>query len=75
MANPIPAAHALEDDEIEVVIDEAIREMGRLGITGKDTTPFLLSKIAERTGGRSLAANIELVLNNARLAAEIASAL
>ena len=43
--------------------------------TGKDTTPFLLAKIAERTGGRSLAANIELVVNNARLAAEIASAL
>ena len=75
VANPIPAEHALHDDEIGVVIDEAIREMGRLGITGKDTTPFLLAKIAERTGGRSLAANIELVVNNARLAAEIATAL
>jgi len=75
VANPIPAGHALEDDEINAVIDEAIEEMERLGITGKDTTPFLLSKIAERTGGRSLAANIELVLNNARLAAEIAGAL
>ena len=75
VANPIPAEHALHDDEIGVVIDEAIREMGRLGITGKDTTPFLLARIAERTGGRSLAANIELVVNNARLAAEIATAL
>ncbi len=75
VANPIPAEHALDDDEIGVVIDEAIREMGRLGITGKDTTPFLLARIAERTGGRSLAANIELVVNNARLAAEIATAL
>ena len=75
VANPIPAVHALEDDKINVVIDEAIGEMERLGITGKDTTPFLLAKIAERTGGRSLAANIELVLNNARLAAEIAGAL
>ena len=75
VANPIPAEHALHDDEIGVVIDEAIREMGRLGITGKDTTPFLLARIAERTGGRSLAANIELVINNARLAAEIATAL
>ena len=75
VANPIPAGHALEDDEINVVIDEAIEEMQRLGITGKDTTPFLLAKIAERTAGRSLAANIELVLNNARLAAEIAAAL
>jgi len=75
VANPIPAEHALHDDEIGVVIDEAIREMGRLGITGKDTTPFLLARIAERTDGRSLAANIELVVNNARLAAEIATAL
>ena len=75
VTNPIPAGHALEDDEINVVIDEAIEEMGRLGISGKDTTPFLLSKIAERTEGRSLAANIELVMNNARLAAEIAGAL
>ena len=75
VTNPIPAGHALEDDEINVVIDEAIEEMGRLGISGKDTTPFLLSKIAERTAGRSLAANIELVMNNARLAAEIAGAL
>jgi pseudouridine-5'-phosphate glycosidase len=75
VANPIPVEHALDDDEIGVVIDEAIREMGRLGITGKDTTPFLLARIAERTDGRSLAANIELVVNNARLAAEIATAL
>ena len=75
VANPIPAEHALDDDEIGVVIDAAISEMAHLGITGKDSTPFLLAKIAERTGGRSLAANIELVVNNARLAAEIASAL
>lgn len=75
VANPIPVEHALDDDEIGVVIDEAIREMERLGITGKDTTPFLLARIAERTDGRSLAANIELVANNAKLAAEIATAL
>jgi len=75
VANPIPARHALEDDEIDAVIDEALGEMGRLGITGKDTTPFLLARIAERTAGRSLAANIELVVNNALLAAEIATAL
>ena len=75
VANPIPAEHALDDDEIGIVINEAILEMERLGITGKETTPFLLAKIAERTAGRSLAANIELVVNNARLAAEIAAAL
>jgi pseudouridine-5'-phosphate glycosidase len=75
VANPIPAEHALDGDEVGIVIDEAIAEMERLGITGKETTPFLLAKIAERTEGRSLTANIELVVNNARLAAEIAAAL
>ncbi len=75
IANPIPAAHALDDQEIDGAIEHAIAEMGRRGITGKDTTPFLLAQIAERTGGRSLDANIELVVNNARLAAEIANAL
>ena len=75
VANPIPAAHALDEREIDAVIEEALLEMNDLGITGKDTTPFLLAKIAERTGGRSLRANIELVVNNARLAAEIATAL
>ncbi len=75
IANPIPAAHALADDEIDGAIGDAIAEMEHLGITGKDTTPFLLAKIAERTEGRSLAANIELVVNNARLAADIARAL
>jgi len=73
VGNPIPAEHALDDDEIEGVIAEAIAEMTRTGITGKDTTPFLLAKIAERTDGRSLDANIQLVLNNARLAAGIAA--
>jgi pseudouridine-5'-phosphate glycosidase len=75
IANPIPAEHALDKDEIDAVIADAIVDMERLGVTGKDTTPFLLARIAERTEGRSLAANIELVVNNARLAAEIARAL
>ncbi len=75
IANPIPAEHALDGDEIDAVIADAIKEMEQQGITGKDTTPFLLEKIAERTQGRSLRANIELVVNNARLAAEIAGAL
>jgi pseudouridine-5'-phosphate glycosidase len=75
IANPIPAEYALDEDEIDAVIAEAVREMNTRGITGKDTTPFLLARIAECTEGRSLAANIELVVNNARLAAEIARAL
>jgi pseudouridine-5'-phosphate glycosidase len=75
ITNPIPAEHAMDKDEIDAVISDAIVDMKRLGVTGKDTTPFLLARIAERTEGRSLAANIELVVNNARLAAEIARAL
>ncbi len=73
VAVPIPEEHALDGDEIDGVIEDAIKEMQRQGITGKDTTPFLLASIAERTGGRSLDANIQLVINNARVAAEIAA--
>ncbi len=72
IAVPIPEEHALDGDEIDGVIEDAINEMQRQGITGKDTTPFLLASIAERTAGRSLDANIQLVINNARVAAEIA---
>jgi len=72
IAAPIPAEHALPGDEIDGVIEQALAEMRRQGIAGKDTTPFLLSSIAERTGGRSLEANIQLVINNARIAAGIA---
>ena len=72
IAVPIPEEHALDRDEIDGVINEAIAEMRRQGITGKETTPFLLARIAERTGGRSLEANIQLVINNARVAANIA---
>jgi pseudouridine-5'-phosphate glycosidase len=75
VANPIPARHALDGAEIEAVIGDSIAEMKRRGIGGKDATPFLLAKVAESTEGRSLRANIELVVSNARLAAEIARAL
>ena len=57
---------------IEKVINKAIEEMQQQGIHGKQSTPFLLSKIAQVTQGESLAANIQLVLNNARLGADIA---
>ena len=72
IAVPIPEEHALDPDEIDAVIEDALAEMGRLGITGKETTPFLLGRIAEKTGGKSLDANIQLVINNARVATEIA---
>ena len=68
----MPAEHALDPGEIDAVIDEALRLMNRKGVVGKATTPFLLSRIAEETEGRSLDANIELVVNNARIAARIA---
>ncbi len=71
---PIPDAHALNKDEIDAVINDADAEMRRQGVTGKDTTPFMLATIAERTGGRSLEANIQLVINNARIAAAVAAA-
>ena len=60
---------------INKAIDEAIGEAKRLGIRGKATTPFLLAKVKDLTGGDSLASNIQLVLNNARLAAKTASVL
>lgn len=74
VAVPVPTEYALDREEIDAVIDEAIIEMRQQGITGKDTTPFLLARIAERTAGRSLDANIQLVINNARVAAAIAAA-
>ena len=62
-------------DVINLAIDEAIDEANRQGIRGKETTPFLLAKVKELTGGDSLESNIHLVLNNARLAARTAAAL
>lgn len=72
IAVPVPEEHALDRDEIDAVIEGALAEMRQLRIIGKETTPFLLARIAEKTGGRSLATNIQLVINNARVAAEIA---
>ncbi len=72
VTNPVPKEHALDPADIDRTIELAITEMNKRGITGKHTTPFLLARIAEETGGESLHANIELVLNNARLAAGIA---
>ncbi len=75
VAVPIPDEHALDHDDIEGVINDALIEMRRRGITGRETTPFLLDRVAKQTGGRSLAANMQLMINNARVAADIAAAL
>ena len=72
VTNPVPAAHAIAAEDIDALIDEAVISMNKLGITGKATTPYLLAAIAERSGGRSLDTNIELVVKNAAVAADIA---
>ncbi|WP_022707395.1 pseudouridine-5'-phosphate glycosidase [Paracoccus zeaxanthinifaciens] len=74
VANPIPADAEIARDEIMPVIEQALAEAEAQGIAAKAVTPFLLGRIFELTEGRSLASNIELVLNNARLAAKIAAA-
>ena len=72
VTNPIPEEYSMDHDVISKAIDEAVAEANRLGIHGKETTPFLLAKIKDITGGDSLASNIQLVYNNARLAAKTA---
>jgi len=74
IANPIPAEHALPRERIDVAIAQALAEAAAQQIGGKAATPFLLKRVNELTGGVSLAANIQLVLNNARLAAAVAVA-
>ena len=75
VTNPIPEEYSMDPERINKAIDEAVAESNRLGIHGKETTPFLLAKIKDITGGDSLASNIQLVLNNARLAAKTAACL
>ena len=75
VANPIPRDDELEHGSIERVIERAVREADDRGIHGRELTPFLLGRIVELTGGKSLEANIALVKNNARVASEIAVAL
>ncbi len=74
IANPIPAAQEIPAAEIAPVIARALVEAEAHGVAGKQVTPFLLARLAEATGGRSLFANIALVENNARVAAAIATA-
>ena len=69
VTNPIPEEYAMPKDVIDAVIDKAIAECNAQGIKGKETTPFLLARVAELTGGDSLASNIQLVYNNAKLTA------
>ena len=75
VANPVPAGAEIPAGEIAGFIDTAVAEASRQGIGGKGVTPFILSRMLELTGGRSLRTNVALILNNARLAAEIAVAM
>ena len=73
VANPIPEEYAMPLETITAAIDKAIAECNEKGIHGKETTPFLLARVAELTGGNSLASNIQLVYNNAKVAAQTAA--
>jgi len=73
VANPIPEEYAMPFDVINNAINQAIAESVEKGIKGKETTPFLLARVSELTGGDSLASNIQLVFNNARVAAKTAA--
>ena len=75
VANPIPDESAMDPERMNKVIDDAVAEAERQHIHGKNITPFLLARIKDVTGGDSLATNIQLAFNNARMAAKIASAL
>ena len=75
ITNPIPEEYSMPAEQINAAIDQAMREAAEQGIKGKATTPFLLARVCELTGGESLASNIQLVLNNVRLAAKVACAL
>lgn len=72
VANPIPEAFAMPEEKINAAINQAVKEAEEQGVVGNASTPFLLARVAELTGGDSLKSNIQLVFNNAILACEIA---
>ena len=72
IANPVPEDAAMSEAEINQYIDQALKEATAQNIAGKNITPFLLARVSELTKGQSLKTNIALVLNNAKLAAQIA---
>jgi pseudouridylate synthase len=72
---PIPKKFEVELEELEVILNEALKLAGKRNIHGKETTPFLLAEMSAKSGGRTLSANIALLENNARVAAQVAAAL
>jgi pseudouridine-5'-phosphate glycosidase len=75
VSNPVPEASSMKSEEIDAIIAQALREAGEQGVKGKLVTPFLLARIKELTGGRSLVTNIALVKHNALVGAQLAVAL
>ena len=75
VTNPIPEQYAMDKAVIDAAIEQAVAESKEQGIHGKETTPFLLARVVELTGGDSLESNIQLVLNNAIVASKTAAAL
>jgi pseudouridine-5'-phosphate glycosidase len=72
---PVPAEFDIDSVEVETLIRSALSEADTRGVTGKQLTPFLLGELAQKSGGKTLAANVALLENNARVAAEIAKSL
>jgi pseudouridine-5'-phosphate glycosidase len=72
---PVPAEFAIDEAEVESLIEAALAQAEVQGIAGKRLTPFLLNELSQKSGGKTLAANVALLENNARVAAEIAKAL
>ena len=75
VTNPVPVEYSMDPEVIDAAISQALSEAAEKGIRGKEITPFLLARIKDITGGDSLSSNIQLVLNNARLAAAVAACL
>ena len=74
VANPVPESHEIPADELTDIITQALAEAQENAVTGKAVTPFLLDRIRQKTDGRTLATNQALVMNNAKIAAQIACA-
>jgi pseudouridine-5'-phosphate glycosidase len=75
VANPVPKEHEIPRETMEGYLSTALKELDQAGVTGKQVTPFLLSRVFELSGGKSLQTNVELLFNNVRLACEIAKTL
>ena len=70
--NPVPAEHEIPSSKISAIIAEAVEKARKVGVTGKDNTPYILARIKEKSKGRSVEANKALVMDNARVGAQVA---